>query len=319
MLYNTIFTATLLAVAMAQGPRTCYQGAAGSARPASDCISFIDTFCNDASMGQTPVSIGDSTGRCFNLPGGDRCDFIALNTYMDGVSPNNANFSWDTDDQPLSLDEVQARVEGSLQRLGFMPDLFLIHNPFIAAPGELKRMWEILEGLKDEGKLKSIGVSNFRPQDLEAVLDGAKHKPVANQLEFHPYVLAHLEPVLELQKKHGIITQSYGTLTPLLRHPTGGPLKPILADIAARLSKETGKPIDEATVLLLWARAKGVVVVSTSGNLQRLQWLGEVAKSPLLLTEADVEMITNTGKTIHFRNYSEHMEKEFPLPNLPSQ
>jgi len=43
-------------------------------------------------------------------------------------------------------------------------------------------MWQILEGLKDEGKLKSIGVSNFRPQDLEAVLDGAKYKPVVNQV-----------------------------------------------------------------------------------------------------------------------------------------
>lgn len=69
-----------------------------------------------------------------------------------------------------------------MQKLGFVPDLFLIHNPFVAAPGELKPMWQILEGLKDEGKLKSIGVSNFRPQDLEAVLDGAKYKPVVNQV-----------------------------------------------------------------------------------------------------------------------------------------
>ncbi|KAF5354732.1 hypothetical protein D9756_005780 [Leucocoprinus leucothites] len=89
MLYNTIFTATLLAVAMAQGPRACYQGSSGSAAPARDCASFINTFCDDASMGQTPVRIGDSTSRCFNLPGGDRCDFIALNTYTRAVSPDN--------------------------------------------------------------------------------------------------------------------------------------------------------------------------------------------------------------------------------------
>ncbi|KAF5355097.1 hypothetical protein D9756_005778 [Leucocoprinus leucothites] len=91
MLYNTIFTATLLAVAMAQGPRTCYQGVPESAGPATDCISFINTFCNDASISQTPVRIGDSTSRCFNLPGGDRCDFIAFNTFTSGVSPSNVN------------------------------------------------------------------------------------------------------------------------------------------------------------------------------------------------------------------------------------
>lgn len=90
--------------------------------------------------------------------------------------------SQDDDDQPLSLNEIRARVDGSLQKLGFVPDLFLIHNPFVAAPGELKQMWQILEGLKDEGKLKSIGVSNFRPQDLKTILDGAKYKPVVNQV-----------------------------------------------------------------------------------------------------------------------------------------
>jgi diketogulonate reductase-like aldo/keto reductase len=70
-----------------------------------------------------------------------------------------------------------------LDRLGFVPDCFLIHNPFVAPPGQLNALWKVLEELKDEGKLKSIGVSNFRPQDLEAILDGAKHKPVINQVD----------------------------------------------------------------------------------------------------------------------------------------
>jgi diketogulonate reductase-like aldo/keto reductase len=42
----------------------------------------------------------------------------------------------------------------------------------------------MFEELKDEGVLKSIGVSNFRPQDLKAVLEIAKYKPVVNQLEY---------------------------------------------------------------------------------------------------------------------------------------
>ena len=83
---------------------------------------------------------------------------------------------------PLKLSEVRPSIQGSINRLGFIPDLFLIHSPMIAAPGELKAMWKIFEELKDEGKLKSIGVSNFQPQDIEAIVDGCKYIPVVNQV-----------------------------------------------------------------------------------------------------------------------------------------
>ncbi|KAF4620350.1 hypothetical protein D9613_001201 [Agrocybe pediades] len=228
------------------------------------------------------------------------------------ISPND-------DGSPIELSDVVSSVQGSLDRLGFVPNLYLVHNPFVAKPGELKAFWKILEDLKDQGKLRSIGVSNFRPQDLETVLDGAKYKPVVNQLEYHPYTLAHLEPVLELQKKHGIVTESYGALGPTLRHPTGGPLKPVLKRISERISQVVGKKLDENVVLLLWTRATGVVAVTASGNPDRIKGLGEVATLPDLLTPEEVDEITRVGKTIHFRHYTEHMEKDFLLPNLPHE
>ncbi|KAF9463997.1 conjugated polyketone reductase C1 [Collybia nuda] len=222
------------------------------------------------------------------------------------------------EDKPISLDSIRGAVAETTRKLGFIPDLFLIHNPFVAHPGELKAMWNTLEDLKVEGKLKSIGVSNFRVQDFEAIFDGARFKPVVNQIEFHPYVLSHLEPVLALQAKHGIVTEAFGPLTPVVRHGTGGPLKPILERIAARLTKSTGKDVDTATVLLLWTRAQGVVAVSASGNADRIRGLAEVAKLPDLLEQGEIDEITRVGKTVHFRHYTEHMEVDFPLPNLPS-
>jgi diketogulonate reductase-like aldo/keto reductase len=85
------------------------------------------------------------------------------------------------------LKDVVNSIQGSLDKLGFIPDLYLIHYPFVVKQGDLKALWKIFEDLKDQGKLKSIGVSNFRPQDLDAVLSGAKHKPVVNQVRqsFH--------------------------------------------------------------------------------------------------------------------------------------
>lgn len=86
------------------------------------------------------------------------------------------------DKDPIQKEDIRALVEQSIKRLGTTPDLFLIHNPFVPAPGQLVEAWQIFEQLKDEGVLKSIGVSNFRPQDLEAVLKVAKHKPAVNQV-----------------------------------------------------------------------------------------------------------------------------------------
>ncbi|EIN05022.1 conjugated polyketone reductase C1 [Punctularia strigosozonata HHB-11173 SS5] len=222
-------------------------------------------------------------------------------------------------EDPVPVSEIRQSVAETTERLGTVPDLFLIHNPFVPPAGDLVAAWKELEALKDEGKLKSIGVSNFRPQDLELILANAKHKPVANQIEYHPYVLTHLEPVLAIHEQHGIVVEAFGPLVPLIKHPNGGPIKPILERIAARLSKESGQAVDAATVLLLWTKAMGVVAVSSSGNADNIKRLAATYTSPLHLTSEEVKEISDVGRTVHFRHYTEHMEVDFPLPNLPSQ
>jgi diketogulonate reductase-like aldo/keto reductase len=74
-------------------------------------------------------------------------------------------------------------VQDSLAKLGFIPDLLLIHSPFVPAEGQIGVFWQILESLVEDGTLKgtSLGVSNFRPQDLEEVLKVATIKPTVNR------------------------------------------------------------------------------------------------------------------------------------------
>jgi hypothetical protein len=128
---------------------------------------------------------------------------------------------------------------------------------------------------------------------------------VKYQIEYHPFVLSHLAPVLAIHEQHGIRTESFGPLTPLIRHPTGGgPLAPVLRKIADRLTSEHDEVIEPATVLLLWTRAMGVVTISASKNPKRIEWLAEVANLPEdMLTDEEVNEITEVGKTIHFRHY----------------
>lgn len=176
-------------------------------------------------------------------------------------------------------------------------------------------------------------------QDFDELLPHCKHKPVINQIgvlsfflvvqpsalppflsrtllhvltmqrrpltrccraEYHPYVLEHLKPNLDIMKEHNILIQAYRPLTPLLRHPTGGPIKPILEKIAARLSSETGREVDAAMALLLWIRTKGVISVTASSNEERIKKLA-LTQELRDLTKDEVDEIDAAGCRVHFR------------------
>jgi diketogulonate reductase-like aldo/keto reductase len=140
----------------------------------------------------------------------------------------------------------------------------------------------------------------------------------AAEIEYHPYVLASLDPILSICKANDIRIEAYGPLTPLLRHPSGGPIKPILSRIANRLSSATGKEIDEAGVLLLWTRAKGAVAISSSKNEGNIKKLVDVGRLPEnTLTEDEVKEIETEGRKVHFRNYDEHLTVDYAAPDLP--
>src|SRR5690606_33635910 len=80
---------------------------------------------------------------------------------------------------------AQALTE-SLERLGLhYIDLYLIHGP-APARGRYVEAWESMIRLQDEGLVRSIGVSNFTVDTLQALLDETGVLPVINQIELHP-------------------------------------------------------------------------------------------------------------------------------------
>ncbi|EIW69720.1 hypothetical protein TREMEDRAFT_29854 [Tremella mesenterica DSM 1558] len=224
-----------------------------------------------------------------------------------------------TSNTKTTQEDIKRSVGESLGLLGFIPDLLLIHSPFVPEDGKIGEFWTHLENLVEDGTLAgcSLGVSNFRPQDIEEVMKVAKIKPVVNQLEYHPYVITHLEPLLEAHEKYGIVIESYGGLSPVLRHPTGGPIKPVLSKIASKLSTESGTTVDETQVSLLWQVCRGIVAVTSSTKAENL---AKIAATERLrdLTEEELTEIEDVGKTVHFRAYKVHMTKDFPEPDLPT-
>ena len=116
-----------------------------------------------------------------------------------------------------------------------------------------------------------------------------------SELEYHPYLLSHLKPVLDIHAQHGIVAEAYGPLTPVIRHP-GGPLKPVLEKIAK------AHDVDTATILLRWTIQSGVVAVTSSKNEERIK--GYTKLWEFELSPEEVSEIEEAGKKVHFRYYS---------------
>jgi len=134
----------------------------------------------------------------------------------------------------LSYDETIQAYNDTLERLGLeYLDLYLIHWP-----GQNKYMepWKALEALYKEGRIKSIGVSNFQVSHLEHLLETAEVKPVINQIEFHPKLVQ--EDVRAFCEKHDIQVEAWSPLmtAELLNHETVTKLPSPLANQRHRSS-----------------------------------------------------------------------------------
>ncbi|KZV73400.1 Aldo/keto reductase [Peniophora sp. CONT] len=180
-------------------------------------------------------------------------------------------------------------------------DLFLIHAA-VNHPGKLKEIWKALEALKKEGLTKSIGVSNFRVQDLENIMQDAEFVPAVNQIEFHAHLLKDSAALLDFHAKHGIVTESFGSLSPLFRSK-GSAVDRVVDDIASRWSKETGKSYNAGHVMLSWLRKKDIVALTTSTKVERIQDYIAVAEAPELTSE-DIKAINDAGSQETHRHFT---------------
>jgi 2,5-diketo-D-gluconate reductase A len=155
-------------------------------------------------------------------------------------------------------EESKQALRDSLHRMEMTHvDLYLIHWP---APALDKYVdtWRALVELQQEGLTRSIGVSNFRPQHLEKIIDATGVTPVVNQVELHPAYQQH-----GLRREHeelGIVTEAW---SPLAR---GGDIlsEPSLVAIAEKHGKTT------AQVILRWHIQLGTVVIPKSVTPERI-------------------------------------------------
>ncbi len=146
----------------------------------------------------------------------------------------------------------------SLDRLGLEHvDLYLIHWP-VPTEGRSLETWRAFERIYEEGGSRTIGVSNFRVEDLEMLEREAEMQPTVNQIELHPHF-----PQAELRawhRGHGIATEAWSPLAQgeLLVNET-------IAGVAARHNRTP------AQAILRWHLQLGNVVIPKSVTPKRMR------------------------------------------------
>ena len=145
-------------------------------------------------------------------------------------------------------DAVRNSIEESLQKLNTpYIDLLLIHWPVKDC---VKFTWEIMESYVKEGKIRSIGVSNFNPNHLEELLSYAEIRPVINQIEVHPY-MSQVENI-EFNRNLGIQIEAWG--------PFGqGDIDIVGNPVLQSLAKKYQKTISQ--IVLRWIIQRGLITI----------------------------------------------------------
>ena len=155
-------------------------------------------------------------------------------------------------------DRAIAGLDECLHQLGLdYVDLLLIHWP-LPQRDQYISTWKTFEKLVEAGKVRSIGVSNFKPAHLDRLLAEATIRPTVNQIQLNPRITR--PDHVAYDRAHDIITVAWSPLG------QGNDLlsEPLLATLAAKYGKTP------AQVVLRWDIELGLVAIPRSSNPERL-------------------------------------------------
>ena len=153
---------------------------------------------------------------------------------------------------------ARSALNESLSRLGLdHVDLYLIHWPKPRQNAYVEA-WKALVKLKEEGRAKTVGVSNFTVSHLKRIIDATGVAPSVNQIELHPRF--QQKELAAYHMEHGIITESWSPLGQgtLLENPT---LK--------ALAQKHGRTL--AQVVIRWHLDRGYIVIPKSVTPSRIR------------------------------------------------
>ena len=184
--------------------------------------------------------------------------------------------------QDQGRDATLRSFDATMKDLGLDElDLYLIHWP-APSKGLAVETWKALIELQEQGRIRSIGTSNFRIEDLEKLEAETGVLPVLNQIELHPYFSQ--KELREVHAEKGIVTEAWSPLG-----QGGGELSDPVVTAIAEAHGAT-----PAQVLIAWNLAIGNVTIPKSVTPERI--VQNFASLEVSLTEDEVAQISALDK-----------------------
>lgn len=175
------------------------------------------------------------------------------------------------------FDSTLRAFDESLRKLGTdYVDLYLIHWP-VPSKDRYVDTWKAFQRLRDEGRVRSIGVSNFQSAHIERLAAETGELPAVNQIELHPD-FAQRE-LVAFNQRHKIVSEAWSPLGQggeLLQHP-------LLVELADKHGKSA------VQIVLRWHIQRGHMVIPKSQTPSRIR--ENIAIFDFALDEADMQAI----------------------------
>lgn len=180
----------------------------------------------------------------------------------------------------LSYERAKKAIDHDLKELGTdYVDLMLLHQAY----GDTYGAWRALEEAQKAGKIRSIGVSNFWPDQLQNLELGNKVKPVINQIEINPWFQRESE--VKWNQKDNVTVEAWAPFAE-------GKNKIFTNDTLKAIGDKHGKSVGQ--VILRWLIQRGIIVIPKSVHDARQKENMNVFNFEL--STEDMKQISNLDK-----------------------
>lgn len=176
---------------------------------------------------------------------------------------------WITD---FGYDKTLHAFDESLRKLGLdFIDMYLVHWPVPSYFETTVNAYKATMKLLEDGRVRAIGICNFRPVDLDKLVGQTGHVPAVNQVELHPFFSQ--PEIRATNKKYGIVTQAWSPIGGVNRYgikaaETGKINDPLAHPIVLLLAKKYGKT--PAQIVLRWQIQLGTSPIPKSVHPVRI-------------------------------------------------
>ena len=155
-------------------------------------------------------------------------------------------------------DEARKKIEQSVKELGGWIDLFLMHSPMTKNGGtDVMETYKVMMDFQKQGKLKSIGVSNFNVSHLKCFAKAGLTTPSVNQIEIHPFLVE--KEIVDYCNKNGIAIEAYSPIAQAKKLDDK-----TLVEIGKKYKKSA------AQVMLRWGLQQNFIILPKSTTPKRI-------------------------------------------------